>query len=156
MKAQIFLTVIVVTSLSFSPNKVKLLMNINQSDTSVFTRLKSALKQPNLVYKLNLSGQSLKKFPKEILMFRNLFELNIGVKEIYKKKGKAASKKYPPNHISSFDWLFYKIKVNEIYLIPDEIGQLDKLRLLNITGNKISNENMARLNALLPNCQIVY
>lgn len=48
-----------------------------------YTNLKKALKNPEDVYGLDLSGQELKKFPMEILQFKNLRKLNLGSKTAY-------------------------------------------------------------------------
>lgn len=118
----------------------------------VFKSLDAALKNPDQVYRLDLSKQKLKEFPKEIFRFKNLNELILDKNKIteipdsiftLKNLQKFSAER---NEIEVFNIKITKlgnlVKLNLadnlIETIPDQIDDLEKLQYLILWDNPIS------------------
>lgn len=92
----------------------------------VFTNLKKALKNPELVYRLDLSGQKISKFPDEILKFRNLQWLDLSLNALSTLPEEIAS-------LSNLQKLI--LTGNKLEELPKAIGALSSLQTLDLSGN---------------------
>jgi Leucine-rich repeat (LRR) protein len=77
MKKMIFI-LIIIANLIFSGQSFIVAQKIDSLAISKeFTEFEEALKFPEKVYRLNLSNQSFKEFPREISKFKNLEYLSL-------------------------------------------------------------------------------
>lgn len=93
-----------------------------------FYNIADALKQPDSVYKLNISKKKIKSWPVELYLFKNLQELNISKNEL--------------THLPDSIFLLTNLKVlnasnNKLTSIPANIGLLEFLTHLNFNRNLI-------------------
>lgn len=135
-----------------------------------YTDLDSALKTPDKVYKLSLTGKDLKKLPPEIGQLKNLQILNLNDNKL---------KALPPeigdlgnlqvlsllnNNLRYIPDEFRKLKSlevlylgkNKIVEMPVWIGGLGKLRRLDLVSNRMTPYELNFLKELLPRCYITY
>jgi len=87
-----------------------------EREEKIYTSINDAMKFPDSVEVLDLSGQELSKIPDEIYEMRNLKELYLGIIQ----------------YIGA-------ISTNEISKLPNELFQLEKLEILDLGQNKFSN-----------------
>ncbi len=136
----------------------------------VFTSLEKAVANKNQVYKLNLSKQKLKEFPKEILLFENLQELNLSdnlIKELPNEisnlknlqvlnLSKNKIKKLPVT-IGDLKHLhtFYFSK-NRLVYFPNEMRGLDNLKFIDISKNQLTYDELVFIKKIVPdNCEVL-
>lgn len=167
----LFCLLLCLPSLSFAqvpdPDKVK-------NDTELgrelwYNSLEDAMREPEKVYKLNLSDQKLKEIPSEIFNFPNLHMLNLSNNKI----------KEIPSDINRLPYLtmlnLYGNKIrdlhpnmqylgelrklylgkNKLVYAPAFIGGLGKLRHLDMTRNFVTPYELANLQSQLPKCTIL-
>jgi Leucine-rich repeat (LRR) protein len=97
-------------------------------DSKVFTSLSDALKNPESVEYLDLSGKKLKEFPAELRRFSNLVYLDLSSNQI----------KEIPIWIAELQKIrFLNISRNNIKLIPAELAGLEHLNYLIMRHNDI-------------------
>jgi len=87
----------------------------------IYDHLNEALKNPDKVYRLDLSRKKLKTFPMEILTFKNLQELNLS-------KNKLDSLSGAIGMLTNLQML--NISGNKLAYLPDSIGELINLKKL--------------------------
>ena len=121
------------------------------SEESVYTDLKAALAYKGQVKHLNLSGQKLKKIPKEVFEFPNLRTLDLSnnkitvlpaelglltkLEELIITKNKIDE---IPKEIGNLKRLLVlKCRGNSIYTLPKEIGLLGRLETVDFNGNPL-------------------
>ncbi len=120
--------------------------------TKSYTRLEDALKDPDKVFRLDLSNQMFKSFPFEIMKFKNLQYLSLRndhflsiPKEISELKN-LKTLDLSGNDFSVLPKEFTQLKsLEELYLNQDKnlnlnmdfyvLGQLPKLRILHLEGD---------------------
>lgn len=94
----------------------------------LYTDLKLALENPLKVKRLSLSGKKLTKFPKEILQFKNLIELDLSKNKLEKL----------PAEIGQLTRLEdLNLAMNKLEELPEEICDLKRLRKLDLRKNKV-------------------
>ncbi len=120
-------------------------------EESVFTDLKAALEYKGQVKHLDLSGQKLKKIPKEVFEFPNLKTLNLSknkitvlpaelglltkLEELDLTNNKVEDL---PKEIGKLTRLrVLKFRNNKLYSLPNEIGELGRLETADFNGNPI-------------------
>jgi Leucine-rich repeat (LRR) protein len=122
-----------------------------ESEESVFTDLKAALEYKGQVKHLNLSGQKLKKIPKEVFEFPNLRTLDLSnnkITEIPKEIGLLTKLEQLnltknkidelPKEIGSLKrLLILKFRNNGLFTLPKEIGELVRLETVDFNGNPL-------------------
>lgn len=120
-------------------------------DEGVYTDLKLALENKAAVKHLNLSGQKLKKFPKEILELYNLESLDLSKNKLEKlpddigKLKKLTVLNLSNNKIEELPagigdlkrLMSLNLYHNAVWKLPNELGQLTKLEYLYLNGNPI-------------------
>ena len=95
----------------------------------IFDNLEEALKNPSQVFRLSLRGKKLKKFPMEILQFKNLQELDLS-------KNKLDS---IPEQIGTLPYLeSLDLSNNKLEYLPDSIGYLKNLKKLVASKNNLT------------------
>lgn len=93
-----------------------------------YQSLDEAEKNPEQVFKLDLSNQNLKVFPKEVLTFKNLHVLNLSGNMI----------EAIPEEISQLTYLCrLHLDSAQLLKIPPAIGQLSHLKVLSLANNQI-------------------
>ena len=129
-----------------------------------------AVREPEKVVKLSLSGDKLKQFPDDVLRFPNLQILNLSDNKL----------KTLPDEISDLENLQVLILTgnrlqalpegmrllnnlthlylsgNNLVIMPAWIGGLAKLRYVDLTYNNLIAPDLGRLQARLPKAEIVY
>jgi len=93
---------------------------------STYTNVQEALKNPNLVYRLNLSGNERKRDLKHIQNFINLEYLDLSFCNL---------SSFPENILECKQLKYLDISYNSISHLPDEISELTQLEELNIGNN---------------------
>lgn len=150
-------------SLSIS-SKAQLLDSLSLDTTTAFINLQEALKNPDAVIKLILRKQHLKKFPLEILKFKNLQYLDISknsIKELPDSIDRLTNLQYficsktglerIPKQIGALTNLVYiNFNQNELVALPPQIGNLDKLKNFDLWSNELDTfpETLANLSSL--------
>jgi Leucine-rich repeat (LRR) protein len=102
-----------------------------------YTDLTKALKNPEDVYGLDLSGQELTEFPKEIFQFKNLRILNLGYDYENQKGNKLTSLPAEIGKLTQLTTL--DLSYNQLSSLPAEIGKLTQLNTLGLSGNQLSS-----------------
>lgn len=136
----------------------------------VYTSLEKAVANPSKVYKLNLSNQKLKEFPKEILLFENLQELNLSNNsiqdlpaEINRLKNLQVLnlsnnkiKKLPATIGDLKELQTFYLSKNKLIYFPNEIRGLDKLRLIDVSRNDLTYDELLFIKKVVPdNCEVL-
>jgi Leucine-rich repeat (LRR) protein len=106
-----------------------------------FTALEQALKDPDAVYRLDLSYSGLTDFPREILLFTNLQSLNLsnnGIAEI------------PPEITRLTRLQRLNLSTNGLKRLPAEISSLKYLKWLDVTQNQFLTSELGKVRAALP------
>lgn len=136
----------------------------------VFTSLENAVANKNQVYKLNLSNQKLKEFPKEILLFENLQELNLGKNQIREipaeinrlknlqvlNLSKNKIKKLPQTFGDLKELHTLYLSKNRLIYFPNEMRGLDKLKLIDVSKNHLTHDEIVFIKKIVPdNCEVL-
>ena len=95
---------------------------------TIYTNLNEALKNPEIVYRLNLSRKKLKIFPMEILKFKNLQELDLS-------KNKFDSLPEQIGLLTNLQIL--NVSGNKLIYLPDSIGELKNLKKISGSRNSL-------------------
>ncbi len=134
-----------------SPAQTVLLDSLVLDTLTAFTSLQDALKNPELVVKLDLRKKKLKVFPVEILQFINLQYLDLSKNSIaefpveiaqlknlqYLAVSKNGLEEIVPQ-IGELKNLYYlNLNQNDLSSLPMEIGKLENLRNLDLWSNNI-------------------
>jgi Leucine-rich repeat (LRR) protein len=107
-------------------NASKLLTPAELENEIWYNSIEEAMKNPEKVYKLNLSKKKLKTFPLEILLFKNLQHLNLS----------SNSLDTLPQEIKAFKNLqVLNLYSNSLRRLPEDIGDLNNLRELYLSRN---------------------
>jgi len=107
----------------------QLLNNSELEKQTVYTTLHEALKNPEIVYKLDLSKKKLKTIPKEVFTLYNLQVLNLSKNKI----------EIIPEDIGNLTNLqILNISANKISKLPYTIGNLTNLKELIVNRNIIT------------------
>jgi Leucine-rich repeat (LRR) protein len=137
---------------SMAPVRAQLLSRLALDSTEAFTDINAALKNPEQVYSLDLSGQRLKEVPRDITKFINLNILDLSrnrIKEVPDfiaentflqelRLSKNRLKDFPGSICGLTNLDHLDLGKNNIDSIPPCIGQLEHLRVLDLWGNYIS------------------
>ncbi|MDX2306228.1 MAG: leucine-rich repeat domain-containing protein [Microscillaceae bacterium] len=107
------------------------LLNAQQlADSKVFTSLKDALQKPDTVFILNLGGQKLGNFPKEIFQLKKLQQLILYSNQITEI----------PAEISQLTNLQYlDLYNNQLKDLPTTLAALQNLEYLDLGDNRLKN-----------------
>ena len=113
-----------------SPAQTVLLDSLVLDTLTAFTSLQEALKNPELVIKLDLRRKKIKVFPTEILQFTNLQYLDLSKNSIDEL----------PIEISQLKNLQYlAVSKNGLQELVPQIGELKNLYYLNLNQNDLSS-----------------
>ena len=145
----------------------QLLDSLTLDTLKAYTNLQEALKNPELVVKLELRKKKLKAFPPEIFKFPNLQYLDLSkndIKEIPAEIGQLKNLQYfaisktgleslPPQIGDLSNLFFLNANQNDISTLPPQIGKLVKLRKLDLWSNNVDKypseiKNMKSLQTL--------
>ncbi len=135
------LLTITLFSLSFLQVKAQLYSADELDTLTVYSDLNVALKNPDIVYSLDLSKQKLTEFPREIFRFKNLNVLKLNKNKIEQL----------PDSIFVFKYLQeLDLSKNKFTEIHDSIYGFNHLKKLNLSDNKIEiiSYKIANLNKL--------
>ncbi|HEY4800293.1 MAG TPA: leucine-rich repeat domain-containing protein [Bacteroidia bacterium] len=130
----------------------------------IFDNLTEALKNPSQVFRLSLRGKKLKKFPMEILQFKNLQELDLSKNKLDSIPGLIGTLPYLEtldlsnnkiNYLPDSIGLLKNLKKlvafkNNLIALPTEIGKLESLEILDLWSNEFSffPEELSKLKKL--------
>jgi hypothetical protein len=106
-----------------------------------YNSLQQALKEPDSVYKLNISGQGITVIPKEILKLKNLQYLNIGDNKLT----------VLPDEICNLENLEeIVVYSNSFEALPQDMGRLQNLKSISAYNNRLKNlpESICQLSRL--------
>jgi Leucine-rich repeat (LRR) protein len=136
----------------FLQSKAQLLDSVALAHEDEITNMDSALKYPDKVIKLVLRKKHLKKFPEEILKFKNLQYLDLSknrIKEIPDGIGELsqlqflACSKTGLEHVSrdigklkNLRWI--NLNQNELVLLPPQFGDMEKLEVADLWSNNLA------------------
>lgn len=122
----------------------------NLTSEKTYRTIKSALKNPDKVVVLDLSGQGLTELPKEILNLTNLKFLNIGDKPknlLFKSpfvRFKYCKVGGGLRHFDRMSGKYYNS--NYIKELPSGLYQLTNLKVIRLAGNyELNQENLNKL-----------
>ena len=116
---------------SFSQKTIaqnQLLDSLTLDTLMPYTSIDEALKNPELVIKLELRKKKLKVFPHEIFKFTNLQYLDLGKNSI---------KEIPAEIGQLHDLQYLAISKNDLKNLPPQIGDLSNLYYLNVNQNNL-------------------
>lgn len=116
-----------------------------------FTSLEAAMKDPDRVFSLDLSGQKLKELPEEVFLFKNLNALRLGHNRLKELPGRLAELIYlqefgaSRNHFTKFPEVLCKLahlkrldlSRNQIDGLPECLGDLSELISLDLWSNEL-------------------
>lgn len=135
-----------------SQSKAQLLDSVALAHADEITNMDSALLNPDKVIKLVLRKKHLKKFPEEILKFKNLQYLDISknsIKELPDGIGELTQLQYLAcsktglEHVSrdigklkNLRWI--NLNQNELVLLPPQFGDMEKLEVADLWSNNLA------------------
>ena len=101
----------------------------------IYTDLNEALKNPDNVYHITLNGHQLQNFPTQITQFTNLRTLDLSGS--FANPGKITT---IPKKISNLTHLLeLKLRYNKIQHVPEELFELSRLNILDLSANHLQN-----------------
>lgn len=121
--------------------EVALLDSVSLVQKKEFTSLEEALKNPALVYRLDLSYSGLADFPMEILQFPNLQSLNLS------NNGMMA---IPSDIIKLSKLQRLNLSNNGLKRLPSELSAIKHLKWLDVTQNQFLSSELTKLRTALP------
>lgn len=122
-------------------------MGKRSADCLVYTDLNEALRSPDSVCELNITGQGIGgALPSQIGKLRNLKVLNAS-------NNKMTGLPAELGQLSQLEVL--DVSNNQLTGLPMELGNLKQLREFNLKGNAYSEQDLAGIAAKLPQAQIV-
>jgi Leucine-rich repeat (LRR) protein len=135
------------------PARAQVLDTLALDSIKTYFSIKSAMKNPDQVYKLKLSKKKLTEFPPEILTFKNLNYLDLSKNKISTIPNEIATLKYlqhldlSKNRIDSFSVAMCSlvnlrnviVSQNDMEGFPPQIGQLVNLLRLDGWSNNFIN-----------------
>lgn len=143
---------ITVLFFAFSQSEAQLLDSVALAHTDEITNMDSALANPDKVIKLVLRKKHFKKFPEEILKFKNLQYLDLSknsIKEIpdgidaLSQLQFLSLSKTGLEHVSrdigklkNLRWI--NLNQNELVLLPPQFGDMEKLEVADMWSNNLS------------------
>ncbi len=164
MKINFRFLIVFFVVLFVSQTKAQLLDSLELDNAPVFTSIAEALKTPDAVIRLELRKQKLKKFPKEIFLFKNLQYLDLSknsLKELPDSIGQLTQLQHLDVSKNNLDILnknigqlsrlkYLNLNNNELYALPPQIGNLEKLEVLDLWSNNLEDfpETLANLKKL--------
>lgn len=150
MKIFRIFTIIGVIFLYFSAN-AQLISAVQLEQELVYTSISQALKNPEKVYRLDLSKQKLQTVPKEVFSLYNLQELILAKNKLHEipqeignltnlqklnvSKNQLAVLPSAIGLLTNLEELI--ANQNDIYKLPTEIGNLINLQFLDLWSNEI-------------------
>jgi Leucine-rich repeat (LRR) protein len=148
----------------------RLLSDVELAQQPLYTDLSAAMVNPERVYKLSLTGQKLKSFPLEVLMFPNLQVLNLSQNRIdslppeinvlqnlqdLNLMGNRLTRL--PNEINDLQNLHsLYLSRNRLHKFPHTMRGMQKLRFLDVTYNDLLIFELDWVRSVLPNCIVKY
>lgn len=139
--------VIVLYIFSFAQCAFTQLSEEELSKKRTYTVWLQALANKKHVYKLDVSGGAIETVPPEIKKLKNLHKLYIEECDLT----------FLPEEICDLKYLqVLHIQRNKITKLPENIGKLKNLKELNLGSNPIPEEEVQRVQKLLPNCNILF
>jgi Leucine-rich repeat (LRR) protein len=99
---------------------------IYNDSTHIYRSLTEAMKNPEKVFRLNLSKQKIDTFPEEIFAFKNLVELDLSKNKL---------EEIPPGIGTLTNLCTLKLANNKLVHLPLEIGHLSNLVYLGLNRN---------------------
>jgi Leucine-rich repeat (LRR) protein len=147
------ISVIIILLFVSLQSKAQLLDSVSLAHLEEITSLDSALLNPDKVIKLVLRKKHLKKFPEEILQFKNLQYLDLSknsIKELPDWIGDLTQLQYLacsktglehiPGQIGKLKNLKYiNLNQNEIVLLPPQFGEMEKLEIADLWSNELTD-----------------
>ena len=110
--------------------KAQLLDRLALDSVRTYRGLERALREPDAVYRLDLSGRKLKEVPEEVRRFRNLNHLDLGGNRL----------KQVPDWLGELQYLQeLRISKNRLGGFPSAICALAHLKRLDLSRNAISS-----------------
>ena len=156
------------TDVPFDPANV--LSPLELSQEKIYYSLEEAMKEPEKVYKLSLTGQKIKSLPDDFYRLINLHTLDLSNTKLAAISDDISKLQYlqflnlynnrisflPSNlqDLSQLHTLY--LGRNKLVEIPAWVGGLGKLRILDIAYNRLNPREVASLQYQLPNCLITY
>lgn len=139
-------------------------------DKSWYYSLDSALANPDKVYKLSLSDQSLKSLPPEIGQLKNLQVLNLsncGLKQIPREISNLKHLQMLSLYGNKLKFIPYEFrelsKLEVLYLgrnrlttLPVWVGGMGKLRRLDVSRNRMTPAEIIAIRNMMPRVDITY
>lgn len=129
------------TESTVTENQVNQLSENEANDAKIYTSLEDAIKNPEQVIKLNLSGQNLMAIPQEIFEMKNLQFLDLSNNKITEI----------PDDIKQFSQLQeLNLSANQLSKLSAKIDELAFLQKLNLAENQLTElpEVMSNLGKL--------
>ena len=125
-KSVTFLVLLLITNLA----QAQLLSKQELKKVKAFVSLKTALKRPDKVIKLELWSANLKEVPQEVFKFRNLQVLNLNFNQI----------KSLPSQLTQLKYLQeIRLGHNQLSTYPKGLDKLRYLRILDLHGNQLKS-----------------
>jgi Leucine-rich repeat (LRR) protein len=145
-------TLLLLTILSFHVTAQEGEIILNDS-TYIYRSLDEASKNPDRVFRLNLSKRKLDSFPDQILQFKNLIELDLTRNKIEElpagigdlihlqrlKLGNNALVHLPPEIGNLKKLVFLELSRNQLEDLPPTIGGLTSLEILELWDNELKD-----------------
>ncbi|MDH5682097.1 MAG: leucine-rich repeat domain-containing protein [Spirochaetota bacterium] len=113
----------------------------------VYKNLEEAISEADKVEVLDLSGQKINSFPKELLKLPRLRRLSLSFNQI---------KEIPESIVQMKSLKVLGLVDNQITVLPDNISQLKGLRVLYLMKNPLSGGEKRRIKKALPDCRVYF
>jgi Leucine-rich repeat (LRR) protein len=128
----LLISLIFITSESHSQNKILTLNELQK--TKMYNSLEDAVKEPDKVYRINLSNKGMTEFPVELTAFSNLQSLNLSYNKITE---------IPKEIGNLFKLQYLNLEGTEITILPPETSQLKNLVSLDLDMISTLNSSIA-------------
>ncbi len=131
----------------------QLLPQLTLDSVNTYHDLAKALKQPDQVYRLDLSGKKLKEVPEEVRQFKNLNALDLGHNKlrslpdwmgelVYMQEFRAGQNKLTEVPKAVCQWKNLRrldLHMNALQGLPACMGALDKVEVMDLWSNDLSD-----------------